>query len=158
MMHRRLLPLVAAAAIASLAACNSNNNPGPVPTLGPTCQLPSGVQTALVYPAPNSTVSASSITQLIIGSTAALDPNRFQIVITDAVFPFPNFVKPGSNLATVSPPFPSPNTTPTFANPQYQSSTLNAQFATSQVVTVYVNDSKSGDNCTPLSLGQFTTQ
>jgi hypothetical protein len=116
------------------------------------------VQTALVYPAPNSTVSASSVTQLIIGSTAALDASRFQIVITDAKFPYPDFVQPGGSLASVSPPFPSPNTTPTFANPQYQSSTLNAQFAASQVVTVYINDSKSGDNCTPLSLGQFTTQ
>jgi hypothetical protein len=158
MMHRRLLPLAAIAAIASLAACNSGNNPGPVPTLGPTCQLPSGVQTALVYPAPNSTVSASSVTQLIIGSTAALDSSRFQIVITDAVFPYPIFKQPGGSLASVSPPFPSPNATPAFANPQYQSSTLNAQFAASQVVTVYINDSKSGDNCTPLSLGQFTTQ
>ncbi len=146
-------PLAAAAAL-SLAACNSGNNPTPTPTLGPTCPLPAGVQTQLVYPAPGSTVSASTVSEIAIGSTAALDSSRYQVVITDALFPYPNFIAPGGALAAASPPFPSPSQTPAFGNPQYQTTTLSSVFAANQVVTVYVNDTKSGDNCTPLRAGR----
>lgn len=152
-----LLALSAAAAV--LTGCNSSSTPSPAPTLGPACTLPAGVQTALVYPAPGSTVSASSVSRIIIGSTTALDSSRYQIAITDALFPPPNYLIPGQTLQTATPPFPSPNQTPSFANPQYQSSTLNQPFAASQVVSVYINDSKSGDNCTPYGpIGSFTTQ
>ncbi len=158
-MNRLLFSAAALAGIVlSLAACNSSSNPAPIPTLGPTCQLPSGVQTSLVYPAPGSAVPAASVTRLVIGSTTALDPSRFQLVITDALFPPPLYIAPGNALVSATPPFPTPNATPSFANPQYQSSTLTSVFASSQVVTVYVNDTKSGDNCRPLSLGQFTAQ
>ena len=151
--------LLLAGVAAVLAACGGGSNPPtPTPTLGPTCTLPSGVQSDLVYPAAGSTLAASTLNQIVIGSTAVLDPSRFQIVITDALFPFPNFLKPGSNLASVSPPFPSPSQTPSFANPQYQATSLSQPFAANQVVTVYINDGKSGNNCTPLALGSFTTQ
>lgn len=148
-----------AAAAGLLGGCNSSTSPSPAPTLGPACVLPTGVQTALVYPAPGSTVASSSLTRIVIGSTAALDPSRYQVAITDALFPPPNYVIPGQSLQTATPPFPSPNQTPSFSNPQYQSTTLNAPFAANQVVSVYINDSKSGNNCTPLGpIGSFTTQ
>ena len=147
------------AAAGALGGCNNSTSPSPAPTLGPECVLPSGVQTALVYPAPGSTVASSGLTKIVIGSTTALDPSRYQVAITDALFPPPNYVIPGQTLQTATPPFPSPNQTPSFSNPQYQSTTLNQPFAVNQVVSVYINDSKSGNNCTPYGpIGSFTTQ
>lgn len=150
-MTRSISVLAAVAAAAALAACNSSSNPNPNPTLGPTCVLPSGTQTALVYPAPGSTLVNDSNGQIVIGSTTAL-PSNWQIVITDAVFPNGLALSP---LQSASPPFPNPNQTPSFANPQYQTASTGAPFASSQVVTVYVNNTSS--NCSPLQIGTFST-
>jgi hypothetical protein len=148
--------LISLAAVA-VAACNSNNNPAPIPTPGPTCQPPNGTQTALVYPAPGATGVVDANGQVVIGSTAALPTNQsgqnWQIVIADAVFPA-GIAMPGT-LQPTSPPFPTPNATPSFANPQYQTQAFGSPFAAGQTVNVYVNNSAS--NCSPLSLGSFST-
>jgi hypothetical protein len=157
-----LLSLAAAAAIVPLSACNSNNNPAPLPTLGPTCTLPAGTQTVLVYPAPGSTGVSDSNGEVVIGSTTALpvgqSGNDWDIWFSDAVTggalaP----LNPNSTLATTTPPFPSPSATPSFPNPQYQQQTAGIAFAPSQTVTIYVNNRASSNNCAPLQIGQFST-
>lgn len=139
--------LLVACALA-LAACN-NSNPSVTPTPGPTCSPPG--QTVLVYPAPSATGVVDGNGEVVIGSTVAL-PGTWTIVIVDAVFP--NGVTLGS-VQTATPPFPSPNQTPAFANPQYQSASSGVAFASNQVVTVFVNDPNS--NCSPDQIGSFST-
>lgn len=155
------LATVAGACIA-LEACNSNTNPSPLPTLGPVCQLPSGVQTALVYPAPSATGASDSNGLIVIGSTTALpvgqSGNDWDIWFSDAVtFGFLAPLNPNSSLATASPPFPAPNATPSFPNPQYQEQSAGVPFATGQTVTVFVNNKAAGNNCSPLQIGRFAT-
>lgn len=154
--------VIALAAAVSLAACNSNNNPAPLPTLGPTCTLPAGTQTVLVYPAPGATGVSDTTGEIVIGSTAALpvgqSGNDWDIWFSDAVTN--GALAPlsrNTGLAATLPPFPAPNATPSFANPQYQQQTSGVPFASNQTVTVYVNNKASGDNCAPLQIGQFST-
>jgi hypothetical protein len=143
--------LIALAATGSFAACNSNNNPTP-PAPGPTCSPPAGTQVALVYPAPGSTAIPDNLGQIIIGSTAAL-PSSWNAVTVS-----PNATVGWGTFTSVSPPFPTPNATPSFANPVYQSSAINGTFASNETVSVYINDTASA-NCTPFGpLGSFTTQ
>lgn len=146
---------VALAVLVSLAACNNGGNSNP-PAPGPTCALPSGTQTVLVYPAPNATAVPDAFGQVILGSTAAL-PASWQVVLTSALYP--NGVS-GADVQSASPPFPTPNATPSFANPVYQSSNFSGAGSTfaGQVVSVYLNDTSSA-TCTPLGpIGSFTTQ
>ncbi len=155
--------LSAAVALAfALGGCNSNSNPSVGPTLGPTCTLPSGTQTSLVYPASGSTGVSDANGTIVIGSTTALPVGQsgqdWDIWFSDAVTsgalaPLNSSTSPTS----ATPPFPSPSATPTFPNPQYQQQSAGIPFAAGQTVTVYVNNRASGDNCTPLQIGQFST-
>jgi hypothetical protein len=147
--------------VVSLAACN-NNNPAPLPTLGPTCTLPSGTQTVLVYPAPAATGVSDPNGQIVIGSTTALPVGQsgqnWEIAYSDAVTQSQGIAfahLSATPLAATSPPFPNPNATPSFPNPQYQQQTGGIAFASGQTVTVYVNNLAS--NCAPLKIGQFST-
>lgn len=148
--------LVAAVAV-SLAACNSNNNVNPTPTVGPTCAPPGGIQSVLVYPAPSATGVSDANGQIVIGSTAALPTgtatDNWDIVIVDSVFPS-GTTMPGA-LTTTVPPFPTPNATPSFPNPVYQTQAFGTAFAAGQTVKVYVNNLAT--SCAPLLLGQFST-
>jgi len=158
-----LISAVASALI--LSACNNSTTPSTLPTLGPTCTLPAGTQVALVYPAPNASGVVNSNGEIVIGSTTALPVNQsgqnWSIWYSDAVLNSQGIqfapINSNTSLASTSPPFPNPNTTPTFANPQYQQQTSGVQFAAGQTVTIYVNNSASGDNCTPLQIGSFST-
>lgn len=154
----RLFILTLFALGVTLAACGGGStNPTPTPTLGPTCQLPAGTQTALVYPAPSATGVVDNNGQIVVGSNPALPVGQtgqnWGIVIADSVYPG-GIAMPGT-LANTTPPFPTPNATPSFANPTYQTQAFGAGFAANQIVQVYLNNSAS--NCTPLLLGQFST-
>lgn len=139
------------AAALVLAACN-NSNPSLGPTPGPTCVLPSGTQSALVYPAPNATAVPDTFGQVIIGSTAAL-PSTWDVALVATAFP----AVYGNPFQTATPPFPTPNATPSFANPVYQKSDFAGNAPTKVVYSVYLNDKSS--NCTPYGpIGQFVTQ
>lgn len=141
----------AVAALAAFAGCNTKNTNPPAP--GPTCSPPNGTQSALVYPAPGATAIPDQFGQVIIGSTAAL-PSSWNVVLVTAISP--NGVSAGK-FQSVSPPFPTPNATPSFANPVYQSSSVGSATFPGEVVTVYLNDTAT--NCTPAGpLGSFTTQ
>ncbi len=144
--------LAAAAALISLAACNINNNPGP-PAPGPTCSPPAGVQSELVYPAPGSTAIPDTFGQIIIGSTAAL-PSSWDVAVVTARSS--NGLL-GGTFQNATPPFPTPNATPSFSNPVYQSSSFSGLTFQGEVVQVYLNN--TAQNCTPLGpIGSFTTQ
>jgi hypothetical protein len=152
--------LAIAGAAMSLAGCNNGSSPSVTPTLGPTCTLPAGTQVALVYPAPGSTGVVDGNGEIVIGASPALPVNQsgenwdiwYSDAVTGGAFASLN---PGTSLTTVAPPFPTPNQTPSFANPVYQEQSSGVQFAASQVVTVYVNNTAS--NCTPLQIGTFST-
>jgi hypothetical protein len=138
------------AAVLALPACNRNTNP---PAPGPTCSPPAGTQSALVYPAPGATAVPDNVGQIIIGSTAAL-PSSWNVVVTTAIHPTG---VGGGTFQTATPPFPTPNATPSFSNPQYQSSSFAGATFPGEVVTVFLNDTST--NCTPAGpLGSFTTQ
>ena len=148
------IAFAALAAALALAACNTNSNPSLGPTPGPACVLPSGTQSVLVDPAPNATAGPDAFGQIVIGSTAAL-PSSWDAVVTSSALLSPYY---GGKVAAATPPFPTPNATPSFANPVYQSSSFsNLGPLQGTVVKVYLNDTSS--NCTPYGpIGQFTTQ
>ncbi len=149
---KTLLTLFGALSITvALAACNGSSNP---PAPGPTCSPASGTQTALVYPAPNATAVPDNFGQVIIGASPAL-PSSWDVVLTTVISP--TGVE-GGTFQTVTPPLPTPNTTPSFANPQYQSSSFSNATFPGEVVSVYLNNHANA-SCTPLGpIGQFTTQ
>lgn len=139
--------------IAALAACNSNSNPNPNPSLGPTCNT-QGVTTQLVYPAPGSTGVLDSFGQVIVGSSPAPLPSSWDVVLVTAISP--NGIA-GGTFTTATPPFPTPNATPTVSNPQYQTSSFSGATFPGEVVNVYLNNTAT--NCTPAGpIGSFTTQ
>jgi hypothetical protein len=141
-----------AAAALVLGACN-NSNPNPLPTPGPTCN-PGSVTTALVYPAPNSTAIPDNFGEIVVASSPNPLPSGWEAVAASTGYG--NI--PGGAFAPASPPFPTPNATPSFANPQYQVSSFSgAPAIAGQVVIVYLNNPNS--TCTPLGpIGSFTTQ
>lgn len=147
---------VIAAIAVSLVACNVNK-PSVTPTVGPTCAPPSGTQVALVYPAPSATGVNDSNGQIVIGSSPALPTgtatDNWDLVIVDSVYPG-GTAMPGA-LTTTTPPFPTPNATPPFANPTYQTQAFGSPFAAGQTVTVYINNLAT--SCAPLQIGQFST-
>jgi hypothetical protein len=165
MAMKKIITIATALGAAALAGCGGYGGygisaPTPAPTLGPACVLPSGTQAALVYPAPGSTGVNDANGEVVIGSTTALPVGQsgenWEIVFSDAVYP--NGAELSSTpLAATTPPFPSPSQTPSFANPQYQQQTSGVPFAANQVVTIYLNNLASSDNCAPLQIGQFST-
>jgi|SRR5579884_92977 len=147
---KRFLPWFGlfALAVALVSCSNSSNNP---PAPGPTCSPPAGTQFALVYPAPNSTAIPDQFGQIIIGASPAL-PSSWDVVTSTALAN-----TPGGTFQNVTPPFPTPNATPSFANPTYQSSSFSGLTFPGEVVSVFLNNLNSG--CTPLGpIGSFTTQ
>ncbi|HET7813992.1 MAG TPA: hypothetical protein VFL13_06435 [Candidatus Baltobacteraceae bacterium] len=144
---------VAGTIATAFSGCNGGTKVPTLPTPGPTCSPPAGTQTALVYPAPNSTAIPDQFGQIVIGSAPAL-PSSWNVVVTTAISP--NGVG-GGKLVAAATPIPSPTATPGFAGAVYQSSSFGSANFPGEVVTVFLNDTAS--NCTPSGpLGQFTTQ
>ncbi len=148
--------LIAVAAALALGACGGKGT-NATPAVGPTCAPPSGITSVLVYPAPGSSGVNDGNGQIVIGSTAALptgtSTDNWNIVVIDSVYPGGTGLPGG--LVTTAPPFPSPNATPPFANPVYQTQAFGAPFQAGQTVNVSVNNQAT--NCAPLLLGQFST-
>lgn len=150
-MKRFYTAFIAFAAVTALAACNNGSTNPPAP--GPTCSPPNGTQSSLVYPAPGATAIPDQFGQVVIGSTAAL-PSSWNVVLVTALSPAG---AGGGKFQSATPPFPTPNATPSFANPVYQSSSFAGATFPGEVVTVYLNNTST--NCTPVGpLGSFTTQ
>ncbi|MDQ2681614.1 MAG: hypothetical protein M3Y21_11460 [Candidatus Eremiobacteraeota bacterium] len=146
---KRLLSAIGLTVIAlTLSACGGNGNTTPNQ---PPCGSPAGTTVALVYPAPGSTGITTNPGQVIIGSTTAL-PASWNVVLAAS----PGNIA-GGTVATTTPPFPTPNQTPSFPNPQYQSSSIASGALQGNVLyTAFINDTSS--NCTPsVSVGSFHT-
>jgi hypothetical protein len=94
-----------------------------------------------------------------VGSSPALPVGQsgenWGIAIVDGNNPSGAFL-PGP-MQNTAPPFPTPNATPSFANPTYQTEAAGIAFGSNQVVQVYLNNSAASNNCAPLLIGQFST-
>jgi len=151
MIQRALFAIVAAAAVLA-AGCGGGGSTG---SGGPaSCTLPSGTQTVLVYPAPGATGIPDNVPQVVLGSTTAL-PSGFSAYLvnttTQIAFAF-------DNVGTAPVPIPTPNATPSFANPVYQNSANSGvTFSAGNSISVYV-DNVNGGCVIPTSLGSFTVQ
>lgn len=148
-MNKFLAWIAVAGAACALAACNSGNSnstPGP-------CGTPPGVaQTVLVYPAPGATGVPDSIGNIIVGSTSAI-PNTWGLTVINALAQGGN----GAAFISAPTPFPTPNQTPGFANPVYQSSSVAGLVTAGSTIAVFFNN--LGSNCLPSTqIGTFTTQ
>jgi hypothetical protein len=91
---------------------------------------------------------------VVLGSTTAL-PNGYSAYLvnntTQIAFAY-------ENVSTAPIPLPVPNTTPSFANPAYQSSINPGDtFSAGSSISVYV-DNVSGGCIVPQSIGSFTVQ
>lgn len=144
---------VAGTLASSLSACNGGSSPATNPTPGPTCSPPAGTQSALVYPAPNSTAIPDAFGQIVVGSAPAL-PSSWNVVVVTALSPSG---VPGGKLTAAATPIPAPTATPGFPNAVYQSSSFSGLTFPGEVVSAYLNDTAS--NCFPDGpIGSFTTQ
>ncbi len=134
----------------ALVACNNNSGvsaPGP-------CGTPPGVsQTVMVYPAPGATGVPDSLTQVIVGSTSAI-PSGWGVTL---IAPATGQGLQGGAFQTAPAPLPTPNQTPTFANPVYQTSTFSALDVAGSSIAVYLNNLNS-DCVESQQIGSFTTQ
>lgn len=136
---------------AGLAACNSGGSSVPAPRA--TCTPPPGTQSALVYPAPGATAVPDAFGQIIIGSSAAL-PSTWDVAVVTPLSPGGLL---GGTFTTATPPLPTPNATPPFANPVYQSSSFAGGTFPGELVRVFLNNTAA--NCVPAGpIGSFTTQ
>jgi hypothetical protein len=112
------------------------------------------MQVALVYPAPSATAIPDAFGQVILGTSPAFGtPSNWNVVAFSALSPGG---AGGGQLQAASSPFPTPNAPPSFANPQYYSSSFAGATFPGEVVTVTLNNATT--SCTPLSIGQFTTR
>lgn len=144
--------MLALAAAMGLSACGGGGSTNP-PAPGPTCSPPSGTQTALVYPAPNATGVPDQLGQVVIGASPAL-PSSWNVVLVRAST---GGSLGGGNFTAAPQPLPTPNATPPFANPVYQSSSFGNSVFGGLVLQVFLNDTAS--NCTPVGpIATFTTQ
>ena len=139
----------------SLAACAS-------PTANVTnftpCTLPASVSAALVYPAPGSHGNTTTPFQVVIAASGSL-PSTSYLLLS---FPFSSLAgaaRFGSQLGSVSPPFPTPNANPSFANPIYYGSDFSyspTALPSGSTITVSLNDTSNA--CAPgVTIGTFGT-
>ncbi|MBV8151615.1 MAG: hypothetical protein JOY59_08665 [Candidatus Eremiobacteraeota bacterium] len=122
------------------------------------CALPAGVSATLVYPAPGSTGNTTSPAQIVIAGSGTLPPTSYVLLS----FPFNSATgtaRFGSQIGSVSPPFPTPNATPSFANPTYYGSDfsyLPTALPGNSTITATLNDTSNA--CSPgVTLGTFHT-
>ncbi|MGH7728912.1 MAG: hypothetical protein ACREM2_08985 [Vulcanimicrobiaceae bacterium] len=144
------LVAVGALGVAALAACGGNSNPN---SANLPCGAPQG-QVVVAYPAPSSTGIPDNFQGVIFASTNGLSGSYSAALAA-------NGSSQGillQNVSAVSPPFPTPFASPSFANPVYQESSYfgNSPLSAATTYGVYLNDQNS--NCTPTLLSTFTSQ
>lgn len=163
-MTRAVTYVAAIAALAAIiAGCNSNCTS--CVTVAP-CSTPAGMQASVVYPAPGSTAIPDNVAQVVIATNSTL-PSDWQsgagwdVLLSYAYSAAYGNGHYGNQFVTATPPFPAPTATPSFASPQYWSSTFSYVSAPNlppgTLVTVELNDLNT--NCYPgVAIGTFTSQ
>lgn len=153
------LSLVLAAAAVLLCGCYNNGYYGYAqPTAGPNCVVPSN--TVLVYPENSATGVPDDASAIYVAEpkTLASPNNQFDFEVAGPPSYGSQLTK-GFRSVTYS-QIPTPNTVPTYANPVYYESPLNAPLAAASTFDVYWNDTST--NCTTgvnaNLIGSFTTQ
>src|SRR5579872_3249682 len=121
-----LVSLAAAALVA--AGCNNNNGCYNCVTFS-ACTVPSGMKYALVYPAPSATGIPTNLSQAIVATSGTLPPdwntgNGWDVELVYTQTGSYNGAVLGQEFVAASPPFPTPNATPSFSSPTYWSSTF----------------------------------
>jgi hypothetical protein len=131
----------------ALAACGTAASP-------PQCGAPKGAVT-MAYPAPSSTGIPDNFPGVIFASTNGLG-SSYQAIVQ---IPGQSLKLPLERVQPISPPLPTPNVVPPFANPTYQLSSSGQILSKLHGATkyfVYLNDANS--NCNPTFMGSFTFQ
>jgi hypothetical protein len=162
----RILGALGALAAAALIAAGCNNNGCYGCVTVSACSVPAGLKYALVYPAPSSTGVPTNLSQVIVATSGTL-PSDWQtgsgwdvVLLYNAVGSYPGSVA-GNIFASVNPPFPTPNATPSFSSPSYFSSsinytTVNTPMPPGMLITAELNDLNS--TCYPgVTIGTFST-
>ena len=158
-MRTQLLTAFAALALAGgLAACNGGSNNNSLPPAS-FCG-PSGLQAALVFPNPGSTVSAASTNQVTIAVNQSLPNNgsgtSWNLTFSPNTNPNdPNARETLNALFVVATPPPG-SATPSFANPIYEQVNLSSPLSTG-TNNVFLDNLNV--YCTPIGpIGSFTAQ
>jgi hypothetical protein len=158
--------LVALAALAMVAAgCGGGGNSGSSVS---ACTVPAGMQYALVYPVPSSTGNPTSLSAVVVATSGTLPPtwmtgNGWDIELNySATGSYPGTALGGEFAAVSYSAIPTPNATPSFANPSYYQSTFsyasnaNTPLPPGTVITATLNNLNS--NCYPgVTIGTFGT-
>jgi hypothetical protein len=153
------LSLVLAAAAVLLSACYNNGYYGYTqPTPGPNCTVPKN--SVLVYPSNSATGVPDNAAAVYVAEPKTLPSplNQFDL---DVVGPpsYGSQLTKGFKQVSYS-QIPTPNTVPSYANPVYYESQLNAPLSASSTFDLYWNN--TNNNCTTgvnaNLLGSFTTQ
>ncbi|HTX02585.1 MAG TPA: hypothetical protein VMD07_02805 [Candidatus Acidoferrales bacterium] len=132
------------------------------------CTVPTGMQYSLVYPVPSSTGNSTSLSEVVVATSGTLPPtwmtgNGWDVELNyTATGSYPGTAF-GSDFATVSVnAIPTPNASPSFANPSYFVSTFsyasnaNTPLPPGTLITATLNNLNS--SCYPgVTIGKFST-
>lgn len=162
----RLVTYVAAAVavVAIVAGCGGGGCTNCVAVT--PCVTPAGMLASLSYPLPGATAVPGNISQVIVATNSTL-PSDWQAGAGWDVllaYPFSSAYSNGhygAEFTAATAPYPTPTATPSFAGPQYWSSTISYVNAPNlppgTQITVELNDANS--YCFPgVTIGTFTTQ
>lgn len=158
-MYKTLAGIALATVAAAMAGCNGGyyHHYGPPPGYGTTCNPPAN--TVLVYPSNGATSVPDATSAVYIAVPSALNgASNYDVALTGP----PSY---GTVLENGFTPvsygsIPTPNTVPSYANPQYYESTLSYSLTAATVFSVYWNQTNSAcrTGTSASLLGSFTTQ
>jgi hypothetical protein len=139
----------------AFAACGGGGNDNVTPTPGPTCSPGTTVQ--MIYPIPGATGVPDAPQQIVFAVGTALNSNWDAYLANNSAGNNGGYTNPVQTITASQ--VPSPSATPSFANPVYQSITLNGSLAPPSGTTWYVWINNTAGNCTPMGpVGSFTIQ
>ena len=128
------------------------------------CRLPTGMQAALIYPAPGSTGNPVSLPQVVFATSGTLptDWANWDVILTYVPTGAYSGQVIGGTVTAPPSPVPTPTATAPFPSPTYWSSSfnygssINTPMPPGFVITATLNDLSS--SCYPgVAFGQFGT-
>jgi hypothetical protein len=163
----RTLSCLVALAVLTIAAVGCGGGCSNCGTIS-ACTVPAGMQYSMVYPAPNSTGNPTSLSQVAIATSGTLPSDwtsgsGWDIELNyTATGAYPGHALGNEFAATSLGAVPTPNATPSFANPVYWQSAFsyaanaNTPLPPGTLITATLNDLNS--SCYPgVTIGTFST-